>query len=100
MQLFSDVFSFFLLGGVVVRTDLGCGVGLGRSGGGKGKRVSGYGLGRRLDVVVARVTVFCVFFHGDFVRVVTVVGWASVGTGSDRDVCGTLRVLEARVRLC
>ena len=53
----------------MVRMDLGCGVGLGRSGGGKGKRVSGYGLGRRLDVVVARVTVFCGFFHGDFVRV-------------------------------
>ena len=68
MQLFSDVFSFFLLGGVVVRMDLGCGVGLGRSGGGKGKRVSGYGLGRRLDVVVASVTLF-VFFHGDLVRV-------------------------------
>ena len=29
MQLFSDVFSFFLLGGVVVRMDLGSGSDLG-----------------------------------------------------------------------
>ena len=61
MQLFSDVFSFFLLGGVVVRMDLGCGSDLGDQVVGKGNR-SGYGLGRRLDVVVASVTLFVCSF--------------------------------------